>query len=50
VVLPLLGLTLAGQIAGERAFRRLDPLGLRSVVLGLVFAAGVASLVAGIAA
>jgi uncharacterized membrane protein YfcA len=50
VVLPLLGLTVAGQIAGERAFRRLDPLGLRSVVLGLVFAAGVASLVAGIAA
>ena len=31
VVLPLLGLTLAGQVAGERAFRSLDPLGLRSV-------------------
>jgi len=48
VVLPLLGLTVIGQILGVRVFRGLDEAQLRSAVLALVLAAGVASLVAGI--
>jgi len=49
VVLPLLGLTVVGQLMGERAFRGFDATGLRSVVLALVRAAGAASLAAGVA-
>ena len=49
VVLPLLGVTAVGHLVGARVFRRLDPSRFRSAVLALVFAAGVASLVAGVA-
>ena len=49
VVLPLLGITVLGQIVGERAFRGLDATRLRTAVLALVLAAGTASLVAGVA-
>jgi len=49
VVVPLLGLTLVGQIAGERAFRGLDATRLRVAVLALALAAGVGSLAAGVA-
>jgi uncharacterized membrane protein YfcA len=49
VVAPLLGLTVLGQLVGERVFRGLDATRLRSVVLALVLAAGVMSLVAGVA-
>ena len=48
VVLPLLGITAVGHLVGARVFRRLDPSRFRSAVLALVFAAGVASLVAGV--
>jgi uncharacterized membrane protein YfcA len=47
-LLPLLGLVVAGHIAGALAFRRLDSRSFRFVVLGLVLAAGVASAVAGL--
>jgi uncharacterized membrane protein YfcA len=50
VVLPLLALTVAGQVLGARVFRGLDALQLRSAVLLLVLGAGVASLVAGMSA
>ena len=49
VVLPLLAITAVGHLVGARAFRRLDPLRMRWAVLGLVVAAGLASLVAGFA-
>ncbi|HEV2723456.1 MAG TPA: sulfite exporter TauE/SafE family protein [Thermoleophilaceae bacterium] len=49
VVLPLLGLTVLGQLVGTRVFRGLDAGHLRWAVLALVFAAGVASLAAGVA-
>ena len=48
VVVPLLGVTVLGHLVGARVFRGLDPSGLRSAVLVLVLAAGVASLAAGI--
>jgi len=47
LVLTLLGLTVLGQRIGERAFRGLDEDRLRSAVLGLVLAAGLASVAAG---
>jgi uncharacterized membrane protein YfcA len=50
VVLPLLALTVAGQVLGARVFRGLDALQLRSAVLLLVLGAGVASLAAGMSA
>jgi uncharacterized membrane protein YfcA len=50
VLLPLLGLTLAGYAVGGAAFRRLDPARFTAIVLALVAAAGVASLVAGLSA
>jgi uncharacterized protein len=50
VLLPLLGLVLAGHIAGAVAFRRLDSRSFRLTVLVLVLAAGVASAVAGLVA
>ena len=49
VVLPLLAATALGHLLGARVFRRLDPSRFRSAVLALVLAAGVASLVAGVA-
>jgi uncharacterized membrane protein YfcA len=49
VVLPLLGMTVLGHLLGARALRGLDPSRFRSAVLALVVAAGLASLVAGIA-
>ena len=49
VVLPLLGVTVLGHLLGARAFRGFDPPRFRSAVLVLVFAAGVASVVAGVA-
>ncbi|MGH8573625.1 MAG: TSUP family transporter, partial [Gammaproteobacteria bacterium] len=49
VVLPLLGLTVLGQLVGERVFRGLDADQLRFAVLVLVIAAGVASLAVGVA-
>lgn len=49
VVLPLLAVTAVGHLLGARAFRGLAPARFRLAVLALVFAAGVASLVAGIA-
>ncbi len=49
VVLPLLGLTVLGQLVGARVFRGLDAAQLRLAVLALVLAAGVASLAAGVA-
>ncbi len=48
VVLPLLGLTVLGQLLGVRVFRGLDAARLRMAVLALALAAGVASLVAGL--
>jgi uncharacterized protein len=50
VLLPLLGLVLAGHLAGAVAFRRLDSRSFRLAVLVLVLAAGVASAVAGVVA
>ena len=49
VVLPLLGLTVLGHALGARAFRALDPRRFRVVVLGLVLAAGLSSVAAGLA-
>jgi uncharacterized membrane protein YfcA len=49
LVLPLLGLVLLGHLLGARLFRRLDPRRFRALVLGLVLAAGAASLAAGVA-
>ena len=49
VVLPLLGLVVAGHLVGARVFRKLDPSRFRLVVLGLVVAAGAASVAAGLA-
>jgi uncharacterized protein len=47
VLLPLLGLVLAGHVAGALAFRRLDSRSFRRAVLALIVAAGLASAVAG---
>lgn len=49
VVLPLLGVTVVGHLVGARAFRELEAPRFRSAVLALVFAAGAASVVAGLA-
>src|SRR5436190_1817160 len=49
-VLWLLPALLAGQLIGRRIFDRLDPARFRALALGLVLAAGVASIVAGVAA
>ena len=49
VVLPLLAVTVLGHLVGARALRGFDPPRLRGAVLALVFAAGVASVVAGVA-
>ena len=49
IVIPLLGLTVLGQLVGARVFRGLDAAQLRRAVLALVLAAGVASLGAGVA-
>ena len=49
LLLPLLGLVLAGHLIGAVAFRRLDERSFRVAVLALVVAAGVASAIAGIA-
>jgi uncharacterized membrane protein YfcA len=49
LLLPLLGLVVAGYLTGARAFRRLDPGRFRLVVFGLVIVAGAASLAAGLA-
>jgi len=46
----LLPALLAGQLIGRRIFDRLDPARFRALALGLVLAAGVASIVAGVAA
>jgi uncharacterized protein len=47
VLLPLLGLVVAGHLAGAVAFRRLDSRSFWLAVLALVLAAGAASAVAG---
>jgi uncharacterized membrane protein YfcA len=47
VLLPLLGLVVAGHLAGARAFRRLDPRRFSMLVLALVALTGLASAVAG---
>ncbi len=49
IVLVLLPLTILGQLAGRRAFERLDPKRFRAAALALVVAAGAASAVAGAA-
>jgi uncharacterized membrane protein YfcA len=49
LLVPLLGLVLAGHVLGTHAFRRLNPERFRAAVLGLVLVAGLASLVAGLA-
>ena len=46
----LVPLLVAGQLVGRRIFERLDPARFRAVALGLVFAAGLASVVAGLVA
>jgi uncharacterized protein len=46
-LLVLLPATVIGQILGRGAFRRLDPRPFRAAALGLVVAAGAASVVAG---
>jgi uncharacterized protein len=43
----LLPLLIAGQLVGRMIFERLDPARFRSIAIGLVLAAGVASIVAG---
>lgn len=50
VLLPLLGLVVAGYWAGARAFRRMDPRRFSLTVLLLVALTGAASVVAGAAA
>jgi uncharacterized membrane protein YfcA len=50
LLVPLLALVALGHAIGARAFRRLDQHRFRSLVLGLVLAAGAASVVAGLAA
>jgi uncharacterized membrane protein YfcA len=50
VLAPLLVLVLAGHVAGMLAFRRLEGPRFYAIVLGVVAAAGVASVVAGLAA
>lgn len=47
VIVPLLALVLAGQLAGRFAFERLDRVRFRQVGLALVLAAGIASIAAG---
>jgi hypothetical protein len=47
---PLLGLVLAGQVLGRLAFERLDHSRFRQAGVALVLVAGVASIVAGVAA
>jgi uncharacterized membrane protein YfcA len=49
VLVPLVGLVVAGHLVGARAFRRLDPGRFSLVVLGLVAATGAASVAAGAA-
>jgi uncharacterized membrane protein YfcA len=49
LVLPLLALVVLGHLVGARVFRRLDSRRFRALVLGLVVAAGAASLAAGVA-
>ena len=49
VVLPLLVATALGHLLGARVFRGLDQSRFRAAVLGLVLAAGIASIAAGIA-
>jgi uncharacterized protein len=49
LLVPLLALVALGHAIGARAFRRLDQHRFRSLVLGLVFAAGAASVAAGLA-
>ncbi len=48
VLVPLLGLVVAGHVAGARLFRRLDPERFSAVVLALVVVGGVASAAAGL--
>jgi uncharacterized membrane protein YfcA len=50
IVVPLLGLVLAGQVLGRLAFERLDHTRFRQAGLALVLVAGVASIVAGVEA
>jgi uncharacterized membrane protein YfcA len=47
VLLPLLGLVVAGHLAGARAFRRIDPRRFSLAVLALVAITGAASVAAG---
>jgi uncharacterized membrane protein YfcA len=49
-VLWLLPVLVAGQLVGRRIFERLDPARFRALAVGLVLAAGLASVVAGVAA
>jgi uncharacterized protein len=49
VLLPLLGVVIAGHLAGARAFRRLDQRRFSLAVLAVVGVAGGASLAAGVA-
>jgi uncharacterized membrane protein YfcA len=49
LLLPLLGLVVAGHLTGALLFRRLDSGSFRVAVLGLVMTAGLASAAAGIA-
>lgn len=49
VILPLLGVTVVGHLLGARAFRGIETSRFRSAVLALVFAAGAASVAAGVA-
>jgi uncharacterized protein len=46
-VLWLLPVLIAGQLIGRRIFERLDPARFRAIAIGLVLAAGIASIVAG---
>jgi len=46
----LLPVVVAGQLVGRRIFERLDPARFRAIAIGLVLAAGIASIVAGAAA
>ena len=48
VLVPLLALVVTGHLAGARLFRRLDPERFWVLVLGLVAAAGLASVAAGL--
>jgi uncharacterized protein len=50
LLLPLLAVVVVGHLAGARAFRSLDERRYSSLVLALIAAAGLASVVAGVAA